>query len=46
MEEQFLPTDVQYFPHCEYLGDYRFKSLKTGEVFTVDVQKKRSMPPT
>lgn len=41
MEEQFLPSGrVQYFPHCEYLGDYRFKSLKTGEVFTVDVQKK------
>ena len=34
MEEQFLPSGrVQYFPHCEYLGDYRFKSLKTGGSF-------------
>ena len=41
MEEQFLPSGrVQYFPNCEYLGNHRFKSLATGEVFTVSVQKK------
>ena len=40
MEEQFLPSGrVQYFPNCEYLGDHRFKSLATGEVFNVSVQK-------
>ena len=41
MEEQFLPSGrVQYFPNCEYLGNHRFKSLTTGEVFNVSVQKK------
>ena len=41
MEEQFLPSErVQYFPNCEYLGNHRFKSLTTGEVFNVSVQKK------
>ena len=41
MEEQFLPSErVQYFPNCEYLGNHRFKSLTTGEVFNVSVKKK------
>ena len=41
MEEQFIPSGrVQYFPRCEYLGNHQFKSLETGEIYTVDVQKK------
>ena len=41
MEEQFIPSGrVQYFPKCEYLGNQQFKSLETGEIYTVDVQKK------
>ena len=41
MNEQFLPTGrVQYFPNSEYLGDYRFRSLETGEEFDVEVTKK------
>lgn len=41
MEEQFLPSGrVQYFPNCEYIGNHQFKSIKTGEIYTVDVQNK------
>ena len=41
MEEQFIPSGrVQYFPKCEYLGNQQFKSLETGEIYTIDVQKK------
>ena len=41
MEEQFLPSGrVQYFPNCEYIGDHRFKSLETGKIYSVEVQKK------
>ena len=41
MDEQFLPSGrVQYFPNCEYIGNHRFKSLETGEIHTVEVQKK------
>ena len=41
MRHQFLPTGrVQYFPLCEYKGDYKFTSMMTGEVFEVKVNKK------
>ena len=41
MRQQFLPTErVQYFPLCEYKGDYKFSSLLTGEEFEVKVNKK------
>ncbi|MGB0930636.1 MAG: DUF2855 family protein [Chitinophagales bacterium] len=41
MRNQFLPTGrVQYFPLCEYKGDYKFTSKLTGEEFEVKVNKK------
>ena len=41
MRHQFLPTGrVQYFPMCEYKGDYKFTSMLTGEEFEVKVNKK------
>ena len=41
MEQQFLPSGrVQYYPNCEYLGKHRFRSLETGEEFSVEVKKK------
>ena len=41
MRHQFLPTGrVQYFPLCEYKGDYKFTSMLTGEEFEVKVNKK------
>lgn len=41
MQQQFLPTGrVQYFPMCEYLQDNQFKSLITGQTFSVSVGKK------
>ena len=41
MEETFLASGrVQYFPECEYLGDYTFESIKTGEKYQVEVGKK------
>lgn len=41
MRDQFLPTGrVQYFPLCEYKGNYQFVSMLTGEEFEVKVKKK------
>lgn len=41
MQQQFLPTGrVQYFPMCEYLNDKQFKSLITGQTFSVSVGEK------
>lgn len=41
MRHTFLPTGrVQYFPLCEYKGDYRFESMITGEEYEVKVNKK------
>lgn len=41
MNYQFLPTGrVQYFPMCEYKGNYKFTSMLTGEEFEVKVNKK------
>ena len=41
MRATFLPTGrVQYFPLCEYKGDYKFKSMMTGEEYEVKVNKK------
>jgi len=41
MEDQFLPSGrVQYFPNCEYIGNHSFRSLISGEEFTVEVKKK------
>jgi len=41
MNDTFLPTGrVQYFPLCEYKGDYKFTSMMTGEEYEVKVNKK------
>jgi len=41
MKGTFLPSGrVQYFPLCEYKGDYKFVSLITGEKHEVKVKKK------
>lgn len=41
MRHQFLPTGrVQYFPMCDYQGDYKFVSMMTGENYEVKVNKK------
>ncbi len=41
MKDTFLPTGrVQYFPLCDYKGDYRFQSMVTGEEYEVTVKKK------
>ena len=41
MRDTFLPTGrVQYFPLCEYKGDYKFTSMMTGEEYEVKVNKK------
>ena len=41
MRCQFLPTGrVQYFPLCEYQGDYKFTSMLSGEAYEVKVNKK------
>lgn len=41
MRHEFLPTGrVQYFPMCEYKGDYKFVSMLSGEEFEVEVNKK------
>ena len=41
MRATFLPTGrVQYFPLCEYKGDYKFTSMMTGEEYEVKVNKK------
>ncbi len=41
MRHQFLPTGrVQYFPLCEYKGNYKFTSKMTGEEYEVKINKK------
>ena len=36
MRETFLPSGrVQYFPLCDYKGDYTFESIMTGKQYTV-----------
>ena len=41
MQATFLPSGrVQYFPLCEYKGDYKFSSMLTGEDYEVKVNKK------
>ena len=36
MRDTFLPTGrVQYFPLCEYKGDYKFTSMMTGETLSL-----------
>lgn len=41
MEDTFLASGrVQYFPECEYKGNFEFESLKTGEKYQVEVRKK------
>ncbi|MEM8900577.1 MAG: NAD(P)/FAD-dependent oxidoreductase, partial [Bacteroidota bacterium] len=41
MQETFLPSGrIQYFTECDYKGDHKFESLKTGEKYEVTVNKK------
>lgn len=41
MRHTFLPTGrVQYFPLCNYKGNFQFESLLTGERYKVKVNKK------
>ena len=41
MRERFLASGrVQYFPMCEYVGDDTFRSLLSGDEYTVKVRKK------
>ncbi len=41
MRHTFLPTGrVQYFPLCDYKGDFEFESMMTGERHQVKVNKK------
>lgn len=41
MRETFLPSGrVQYFPMCEFVGDAQFKSLLSGDEYTVNVRNK------
>jgi len=41
MQDTFLPTGrVQYFPLCEYKGNYKFTSMMTGEAYEVKVKNK------
>lgn len=41
MRDTFLPTGrVQYFPLCEYKGNYQFESMMTGETYEVKVNNK------
>lgn len=41
MQQTFLPSGrVQYFPMCEYKGNYEFESLLTQQKYTVDVHRK------
>jgi len=41
MADRFLSSgNVQYFPLCEYLGDSKFRSILSGEMFEVLVSKK------
>ena len=42
MRHRFLPSGrVRYYPMCDYLGDNKFQSLLTGEVFEVEVARRR-----
>jgi len=41
MRHQLLPSGrVQYFPLCDYKGDYKFTGMMTGEEYEVKVNKK------
>jgi hypothetical protein len=41
MTQQLLPSGrVSYFPLCEYLGEGRFQSVLTEELFEVDVRRR------
>lgn len=41
MRHTFLPTGrVQYFPLCNYKGNYQFESMLTGDQYEVNVSKK------
>ena len=41
MKHQFLPSGrVQYFPLCDYKGNYKFTSMMSGEEYEVKVNKK------
>jgi hypothetical protein len=41
MRERLLPSGkVRHFPGCRYLGDHRFVSRRTGEMFEVKVRRK------
>ena len=41
MKDTFLPSGrVQYFPLCDYKGDFEFESMITGERHQVKVNKK------
>lgn len=42
MQQRLLPSGkVRYFPMCEHLGDHRFASLASGDVFEVKMRRKR-----
>ena len=42
MQQRLLPSGkVRHFPMCEYLGEHRFVSRASGEVYEVKVRKKR-----
>ena len=41
MQNTFLSSGrVRYFPMCNYLGDRKFQSILTGEIFEVKTRKK------
>ncbi len=42
MQKRLLPSgNVRYFPMCEYVGEHRFVSRASGDVYEVKVRKKR-----
>jgi hypothetical protein len=42
MQQRLLPSGkVRYFPMCEHLGEQRFVSRASGDVYEVKVRKKR-----
>lgn len=42
MQQRLLPSGkVRYFPMCEYVGEHRFVSRASGDVYEVKVRKKR-----
>lgn len=41
MSKRFLPSGrVNYFPMCEYIGDRKFRTILSGEIYEVLVSKK------